>query len=71
MGGLRPALTVGLTAQMSAQVGAIVDNTTNSAQEIFLNWNTGRGVMKDIAQNPLAAKEFQARQDALLAGAAA
>lgn len=65
-----PKVTAGLTAQMSARVGAIVDNTTSGPQEIILNWETGRGYMRRIAQTALAAKEFQARQDALLAGGA-
>jgi len=56
----------GLSSQMTAQVGAIVDNTSKSAQEVVINWETGRGVMQEIADTVLNAKEFTNKQANLL-----
>lgn len=53
----------GVTGTLSTQIGAIVDNTTGpQPQEIIMNWQTGRGVMIDIAEQEMASKEFVAAQ---------
>lgn len=52
------------TSSMSATIGAIVDNTTGpQPQQIFINWETGKGVMADISDQQLAQREFVAAQD--------
>lgn len=62
-----PSSVTGLSAQMSAQVGAIVANEDrNGPQEVYINWETGRGVMRQIADGALAAREFSARQNAVM-----
>lgn len=55
------------TGGLSASIGAIVDNTDGRhAQEVIINWNTGRGVMVDISDEALARKEFVASQDQMM-----
>lgn len=67
-----PSSVKSVGGNLAAQVGAVVDNTDGGAKEIFLNWDTGRGVMADIASDQLASREFVADQDARMgAGAAA
>lgn len=62
-----PASVNSLTGSMTAQIGAIVDHSTDrSAQEIIIDWETGRGVMRDIAQGAVAAKEFTNKQASIM-----
>lgn len=62
-----PGSVSSLTGSMTSQIGAIVDNTTRSAQEIIIsNWETGRGVMQEVADTRMAAKEFTAQQAAIM-----